>query len=120
MRCLPAAIYPTADPMPIPWRGSPAFTISPKAILFDLVPEFYCADYLLGWMGEAVLAGHLRRHLGSRWCLRVETGEMLKRLWCQGNHLDIFSFVKTNGLGKLTPAALMKRWERLADSPRPD
>ena len=71
-------------------------------------------------MGEAVLAGYLRRNLGSCWCLRVETGEVLKRLWRQGNSMDIFSFFENNGLGKLTPAALLKRWERLADSPCPD
>jgi hypothetical protein len=34
--------------------------------------------------------------------------------------MDIFSFFENNGLGKLTPAALLKRWERLADSPCPD
>jgi hypothetical protein len=31
------------------------FYHQPESHLFDLVPEFYCADYLLGWLGEAVL-----------------------------------------------------------------
>ena len=42
------------------------FYHQPESHLFDLVPELYCADYLLGWMGEAVLAGHLRRRLGRQ------------------------------------------------------
>ena len=96
------------------------FYHQPESHLFDLVPELYCADYLLGWMGEAVLAGYFRRRSGNSWCLRVETGEVLKRLWRQGNSMDIFSFFENNGLGKLTSAALLKRWERLADSPCPD
>ena len=33
------------------------FYHQPESHLFDLVPELYCADYLLGWMGEAALAG---------------------------------------------------------------
>ena len=96
------------------------FYHQPESHLFDLVPEFYCADYLLGWMGEAVLGDHLRRRLGSRWCLRAETGEMLKGFWRQGNQLDIFSFFKNNGLGELTSVPLLKRWERLSGSPSPD
>jgi hypothetical protein len=27
------------------------FYHQPESHLFDLVPEFYCADYLLGWTG---------------------------------------------------------------------
>ncbi len=96
------------------------FYHQPESHLFDLVPEFYCADYLLGWMGEATLASHLRRRLGRRWCLCAETGEVLKWLWRQGNSLDIFTFFKNNGLADLNPAALLERWERLAGSPKPD
>ena len=95
------------------------FYHQPESHLFDLVPELYCADYLLGWMGEAVLTDHLRRQLGSRWCLHAETGEMLKRFWRQGNQVDIFSFFKNNGLGKLTADSLLNRWERLAGSSSP-
>ena len=95
------------------------FYHQPESHLFDLVPELYCADYLLGWMGEAVLTDHLRRQLGSRWCLHAETGEMLKGFWRQGNQVDIFSFFKNNGLGKLTADSLLNRWERLAGSSSP-
>jgi hypothetical protein len=96
------------------------FYHQPESHLFDLVPEFYCADYLLGWMGEARLADQLRGRFGSHWCLRAETGERLKAFWRQGNQADIFSFFKNNGLGALTSMPLLKRWKHLAGSPGPD
>jgi hypothetical protein len=86
------------------------FYHQPESHLFDLVPEFYCADYLLGWMGEALLESRLRDRLGSRWCLDAKAGAWLKNLWHQGNRLDIDSFFADNGIGELTPAALLKRW----------
>lgn len=90
------------------------FYHQPESHLFDLVPEFYCADYLLGWMGEALLDNHLRRRFGPAWSLEADAGEMLKSLWRQGNTLDIFDFFEKNGLGRLTPAPLLQRWKRLS------
>jgi hypothetical protein len=96
------------------------FYHQPESHLFDLVPEFYCADYLLGWMGEAVLNDELTRRWGPCWCLDEGAGEWIKDLWRQGNRQDIFSFFKANGLGELNPAPLLERWRRLAGSPFPD
>ncbi|MCB2146290.1 MAG: hypothetical protein KQI81_07420 [Deltaproteobacteria bacterium] len=96
------------------------FYHQPESHLFDLVPELYCADYLLGWMGEAVLHNHLQRNLGCNWSQSPEAGKMLKGLWRQGNSLDIFSFFEANGIGELSPAPLLERWGRLADRPCPD
>ena len=90
------------------------FYHQPESHLFDLVPEFYCADYLLGWMGEALLEQRLRNYWGNDWCLKANTGDWLKHLWRQGNRLDIESFFKINGVGDLTPAALLKRWDILS------
>jgi hypothetical protein len=96
------------------------FYHQPESHLFDLVPEFYCADYLLGWMGEAQLCDHFRHALGSRWCMHAGIGQRLKRLWREGNRQDIFSFFKDHRLGRLTHTALLTRWKRLADTPFPD
>lgn len=90
------------------------FYHQPESHLFDLVPEFYCADYLLGWMGEALLEQHLQNHLGDCWCLTERAGNSLKELWQQGNQLDIDSFFKENNMGKLDPTALLNRWNRLS------
>ena len=82
------------------------FYHQPESHLFDLVPEFYCADYLLGWMGEAALADNLSQRFGRDALLLPEAGNWLQSLWHQGNRLDIFSFFNQNGLGPLTAAGV--------------
>jgi hypothetical protein len=95
------------------------FYHQPESHLFDLVPEFYCADYLLGWMGEAVLDGRLIQRFGEDGCLDSDTGAWLKSLWRQGNRLEIFSFFTANNMGDLTANPLLRRWQRLAATPPP-
>ncbi len=94
-------------------RRHTGFYHQPESHLFDLVPEFYCADYLLGWIGEAQLEAHLRRRWGGAWILDADAGRWLSGLWRQGNRLDIFAFFTANGLGELTPEPLLARWQRL-------
>ncbi len=87
------------------------FYYQPESHLFDLVPEFYSLDYLLGWMGESIMERYLSESLGTGWMLRHETGDILKKWWSQGNRLDIFQFFEINGLGPLTTDLLLKRWK---------
>ena len=89
------------------------FYHQPESHLFDLVPEFYCADYLLGWLGEAVLAERLNGRFGDDACLAPEVGEWLKSLWRQGNAADLDAFFTQNRLGALDAGPLMRRWQRL-------
>lgn len=79
--------------------------------LFDLVPEFYCLDYLLGWMGESMMEDYLRKNLGDRWMFESETGNILKNWWAQGNRYDIFQFFYKNDLGHLNADRLLMRWK---------
>ncbi len=95
------------------------FYHQPESHLFDLVPEFYCADYLLGWMGEALLDHHLTTRFGENGCLGPDAAKWLKTLWRQGNSLDIFTFFTHNEIGALTAAPLLRRWERWAERPGP-
>jgi len=88
------------------------FYHQPESHLFDLVPEFYCLDYVLGWMGEAAMEDHLKGRFGPQWVFQPETGDLLKRWWFQGNQLDIMEFFKKNDLGPLVPDLLLKRWEK--------
>lgn len=78
--------------------------------LFDLVPEFYCLDYLLGWMGESMLEDYLRTNLGDRWMFESEAGNILRKWWAQGNRYDIFQFFDQNDLGHLNADRLLMRW----------
>jgi len=87
------------------------FYHQPESHLFDLSPEFYSLDYLLGWMGESILERHLSHNLGTGWMLRQETGDILKKWWSQGNRHDIFQFFEINGLDSLTADLLVDRWE---------
>jgi hypothetical protein len=105
--------HPYADTM----ARVTGFYHQPESHLFDLVPEFYCADYLLGWIGEAQLEAYLRRRWGETWCLAHNCGPFLKSLWRQGNQSDIFSFFEDNALGRLSPAALSARWREMDKRP---
>ncbi len=78
--------------------------------LFDLVPEFYCLDYILGWMGESMLEDYLRTNLGDRWMFESKTGDILRNWWAQGNRYDIFQFFDQNDLGHLNADRLLMRW----------
>jgi hypothetical protein len=89
------------------------FYYQPESHLFDLVPEFYSLDYILGWMAEAIMEEHLNEVLGPRWIFSSETGEILRKWWASGNRYDIFQFMEQNSLGVLKPEVLLRRWKRV-------
>ena len=89
------------------------FYYQPESYLFDLVPEFYSLDYVLGWMAEAILEDHLSDELGSNWIFHPETGDLLRKWWRQGNRFDIFRFLERNSLGNLAPECLLRRWKKM-------
>lgn len=89
------------------------FYYQPESHLFDLTPEFYCVDYLIGWMAEAVLEAHLKERLGINWIFESKTGQILKKWWGQGNQYNIFDFFDKNNIGTLTPDPLLKRWTEI-------
>jgi hypothetical protein len=90
------------------------FYHQPESHLFDLVPEFYCADYLLGWLGEAMFGEQMAAQFGQDWCLSSAAGEKLKGFWRQGYAEDLFSFFEKNGFGAISAGPLRKRWSRLS------
>lgn len=89
------------------------FYYQPESHLFDLVPEFYCLDYLLAWMAEAIMEGYFNEKLGRNWMFKSETGNILKKWWVQGNKNDIFKFFDKNGLGQITPDRLISKWNKV-------
>jgi hypothetical protein len=88
------------------------FYYQPESHLFDLVPELYCLDYVLGWMAETVLEDHLIKRLGNRWMFEPETGRILKGWWAQGNQCGLPQFLSQNGLGEMSADAMIKRWKK--------
>ncbi|MCG6878556.1 MAG: hypothetical protein LJE96_05335 [Deltaproteobacteria bacterium] len=87
------------------------FYYQPESHLFDLVPELYCLDYVLGWMAENVMEIHLAERLGSRWMFDPEAGRILKAWWAQGNQYDLPRFLAQNRLGEMGAEAMVKRWK---------
>jgi hypothetical protein len=79
--------------------------------LFDLVPELYSLDYVLGWLTETIMEGHLNDRLGADWMFQEEAGRRLKQWWRQGNEHDISNFLELNGLEALNTDRIMKRWK---------
>lgn len=88
------------------------FYYQPESHLFDLVPEFYSLDYILGWMTEAILEAELQSRFGETWMFEAGAGEVLKKWWAQGNREDIQKFLSRNHLGQLGPDALLSRWRK--------
>jgi hypothetical protein len=87
------------------------FYHQPETHLFDLAPEFYCLDYMLGWMAEAIFDDHLRKRFGGDWIYHPEAVRTMKKWWHQGNQHDLPQFLEQNDLGGLTPEPLLRRWE---------
>ena len=92
-------------------RQHTGFYYQPESHLFDLVPEFYCLDYVLAWIAEAMMETHLKDLLGPRWMLEQRSGDIMKAWWGQGNRNGLFQFLKDNGLGTLTTQNLLTRWQ---------
>lgn len=87
------------------------FYYQPESHLFDLVPEFYSLDYVLGWLTESVLEGYLNDRLGEDWMFQAEAGRILNQWWRQGNEHDIPVFLEINGLDALNTDRIMSRWK---------
>jgi hypothetical protein len=87
------------------------FYYQPESHLFDLVPELYSLDYILGWLTETIMEGHLKEAAGPDWMFRPEAGRILKKWWRQGNQHEIPLFLELNDLGKLNTAPIINRWK---------
>ena len=87
------------------------FYYQPESHLFDLVPELYSLDYILGWLTETIMESHLKKVLGSHWMFRSEAGRILKKWWRQGNQHNIPKFLELNDLGELNTDRIIRRWK---------
>ena len=86
------------------------FYHQPESQLFDLVPELYSFDYLLGWMGAALLREDMERRFGLDWMFQEKAGQVLRQWWYNGNRDDIFAFTRQNNLGEVSPGVLLRKW----------
>jgi len=72
-----------------------------ETFLADVDDGFYCACYLRAWALETHLRSYLREQFGPAWFESREAGDVLRRLWRDGQRLDAEEM-----LGELTGARL--------------
>ena len=72
-----------------------------ETFLADVDEGFYCACYLRAWALETHLRSYLRERFGPAWFESREAGDVLQRLWRDGQRLDAEEL-----LGELTGARL--------------
>ena len=89
------------------------FYYQPESHLFDLVPELYCLDYVIGWIAEAILEKYLKERYGEGWMFNRDAVEEIKGWWKQGNKHDVFQFLEKNEIGEFSIDPIMARWERI-------
>lgn len=89
------------------------FGYRPTSYLFDLDGEFYSADYLRAWLGEAQVQEYLRQHHGPSWWASAAVGRLLADWWAQAGQPDAETMVAALGLTPLEPAALERRFAEL-------
>jgi len=89
------------------------FYYQPESHLFDIVPELYCLDYVIGWIAEAILEKYLRERYGEGWMFNKDAVEEIKGWWRQGNKYDVFQFLEKNGIGEFGIDPIIDRWERV-------
>lgn len=58
-----------------------------ETFLADVDPGFYCACYLRAWALETHLRAYLRDRFGPAWFEEREAGDVLRRLWREGQRL---------------------------------
>jgi hypothetical protein len=79
------------------------FIYEPDGALLDIEEDFYSADYLRAWVGEAYLKSYLREEFGEQWFLKREAGAFLVKIWRDGEKRSLEDVLfdlgqDTNGL----------------------
>jgi hypothetical protein len=91
------------------------FVYKPVSYLFDMDGEFYSADYLRAWLGEAQLREYLVREYGSAWWANTSAGKFLVELWQQSSRPDAEQLIARIGAQPLDTSALERRFAKLGD-----
>jgi len=60
------------------------FEYEPEGYLIDMDQDFYSVDYLEGWAGADVLAGHLEAQYGPDWFASPQAGDLLRDIAANG------------------------------------
>ncbi|RLB78470.1 MAG: hypothetical protein DRH15_10070 [Deltaproteobacteria bacterium] len=91
-------------------RRYTGFFYQPEACLFDLVPEFYSLEYVMAWMGEAMMEKSLREKFGERWMFEPKAADLIRDWWSEGCRDELDGFLRRKSLGELSAECLLDRW----------
>src|SRR3989344_2953122 len=86
-----------------------------KNYLVDVDDGFYSADYLRAWIMEAQLRSRLKEKFGSKWFLRKETGDSLRKLYSYGDSRKIDEIAKEIGYDWLKVKYLFDEFDEFLD-----
>jgi hypothetical protein len=89
------------------------FVYRPVSYLFDMDGEFYSADYLRAWLGEAQLREHLTKEFGAAWWANASAGRFLLELWQESSRPDAEQVIAQIGALPLDSGALERRFAEL-------
>jgi len=89
------------------------FVYSDINYLFDMDSEFYSADYLRAWIGEAQLVAHFEQQFGPQWTANPGVGRFLLGLWRQGERSSAEQVIASTGQKPLDLTWLEKRFAEL-------
>jgi hypothetical protein len=78
----------------------------PTDYLRDVDEGFYCTSYLRAWAFEAQVRGALVERFGPEWFKHLETGELLRELWSQGQRLSADELLREINGSQLSLSAL--------------
>ncbi len=79
-----------------------------ESYLYDLSDGFYSADYLRGWVYEAMLREYLRIKYGKSWFFSRSAGNFLKEIWETGQQYRADELFRDIGMGDFEPAVLAR------------
>jgi hypothetical protein len=95
-------------------KRATGFVYEPEAAFIDLEEEFYAADYLMAWIGEACLREHLRVSFGEEWFFQREAGEYMKGIWRRGERWGLDYLMEQLGHRFMDLEPLLRALESLS------
>jgi hypothetical protein len=79
----------------------------PEFWIHDLANGYYSADYLRGWMCEAMLREYLRTRFGNSWIMSRAAAGFLKEIWETGQLYRADELCREIGIGDLDSQVLV-------------
>ena len=91
-------------------RSYTGLNYQPESWLEELPDGFEAADYLRGWILEAMLREYLRSKYGNAWFLNRSAAGFLKEIWETGQLYRADELCREIGFSDLDPQVLIREF----------